>query len=319
MIAMRSNAQKHYRSGVFFLAASALAWSSSGVFIRLITTDLMTTLFWRGIVSGTAIFVLFFLLNGRGGWKVVRRMSWPSFWAAFFSTASMISGIGSMYYGSIAASMVILATCPFITAYLAFLTIGEKPNRITLIASLIALSGVAIMLVDKEGTGTMLGLLLAVIMTVTAAALGVIMRHHRNIPMLPAMASSAWLCSMVTFWFAAPLAVNASNMGLIIAFGIVQNAMGLIFYTYGAPRVPAGDASLIISLEVPLTVLWVWLLIGDVPTEATLAGGAVVLAALFGHIWLEMRRQRADPVESGHQLPAIDLDDLAGDVAGKRF
>ena len=316
---MRSNAQNHYRSGVFYLAVSALAWSSSGVFIRLITTDLMTILFWRGIVSGLAIFTLFFLLNGRAGWKVVSRMSWPSFWATFFSTASMISGIGSMYYGSIAAAMVILATCPFITAYLAYLTIGEKPNRITLIASLIALSGVAVMLVDKEGSGTMLGLALAVIMTLTAAALGVIMRHHRTIPMLPAMGASAWLCSLVTFSFAAPLAVSAGNMGLIITFGIVQNAMGLIFYTFGAPRVPAGDASLIISLEVPLTVLWVWLLIGDVPTHATMIGGIIVLTALFGHIWLEMRRERADPVESGHQLTAIDLDDLPGDVAGKRF
>jgi len=44
---------------------------------------------------------------------------------------------------------------------------------------------------------------------------------------------------------------------------------------------------------VPLTPLWVWIFMDEVPSRATQIGGAVVLAALFGHIFMELRRNRA--------------------------
>jgi len=290
---MTNEEQRQYRIGMFLVALSALAWSTSGLFIRSITTDLMTMLFWRGIISGTSVFALFFALEGRGGWTILRKMRGPSFWAAVFSASSMITGIGSMYYAAIADSMVIYATGPFITVFVAFLTIGERPSRATILASIVALAGVTIMLADlAPGGSSAFGIMLAIIMTLTASGLTIVMRKHRDVAMLPAMASSAWLCSFSTFWFAAPLSVSAHNLMLIVAFGIVQNAMGLVLYTFGSRRIPAADASLLISLEVPFTPLWVWLILDEVPARATLIGGAIVLVALLSHIIYESRRDR---------------------------
>lgn len=289
---MSEQEHRQYRQGVLFVAGSAVAWSSSGLFIRWISADLMTILFWRGIISGAAVFALFFFLEGRKAWPILKGMRGPSIWAAVLSTAAMITGIGSMYYGSIADSMVIYATGPFITALVAFLAIGERPNRATVIASVMALAGVVVMLSGVSGGSSPPGILLAVLMTLTASGLAVIMRHHRDVPMLPAMATSAWLCSFSTFWFADPMHVGTQDFLLIIGFGLVQNALGLILYTWGAWRIPAADASLVISLEVPLTPLWVWLVLGEMPSRATLVGGSVVMIALFGHILYEMRRQR---------------------------
>jgi drug/metabolite transporter (DMT)-like permease len=74
--------------------------------------------------------------------------------------------------------------------------------------------------------------------------------------------------------------------------------MGLCLYTFGSRIVPAADASLLTSLEVPLTPLWVWMLLGEAPSSATMIGGPIVLLALFGHIFLEVRRNRVpDTVE----------------------
>jgi drug/metabolite transporter (DMT)-like permease len=42
---------------------------------------------------------------------------------------------------------------------------------------------------------------------------------------------------------------------------------------------PALEASLFLLLEPVLNPLWAWLLQGEVPAAATLAGGAVILAA----------------------------------------
>lgn len=290
---------RQYRLGVLYVAISALAWSTSGLFIRTITTDLMTMLFWRGLVSGSCVLLLFFYLERGAALTILKRMRAPSFMAMFFSAVSMISGIGSMYYTSVADAMVIYATVPFVTAGVAYLWIGEKATRATLIASAVAICGVMVMLADGGGeSGGLLGKGLAVVMTISVAALATVMRKYRGVPMLPAMAGSAWLCSLMTFWFAAPLSVSAGDMGLIVVFGIVQNAFGLILYTAGSRRVPAADASLLTSLEVPLTPLWVWLILGETPSAATMIGGPIVLAALFGHIFHEVRRDRTVVVAS---------------------
>ena len=107
--------------------------------------------------------------------------------------------------------MVIYATVPFVTAGLAYLFIGEKPSRSTLIASAVALAGVTIMLVGSPWGGGMFGKFLAVIMSLSMACFTVIMRRHREVAMLPAMGASAYLCSFVCFWFASTLAVSASR------------------------------------------------------------------------------------------------------------
>lgn len=288
---------RQYRLGLVYGAISALAWSSSGLFIRHIGIDLMTMLFWRGLFSGTCVFLFFIYLERSRVPGILRRMGWPSVWTMIFSAASMVTGIGSMYYTAIADAMVIYATVPFVTAAVAFVFIGERPSRSTLIASGVALIGVLVMLTDAYGqSGGLFGKFLAAVMTLCVAAMATLMRKHRDVPMLPAMAGSAWLCSFVTFWFAAPLTVTMVDLRMIILFAIVQNAMGLIFYTASTRRLPAADASLLTALEVPLTPLWVWLVLSEVPSQGTLVGGPIVLAALFGHILYEVQRNRTAPV-----------------------
>jgi drug/metabolite transporter (DMT)-like permease len=289
--------QKQYRLGVIYVALSALAWSSSGIFVRTIHADFMTILFCRGIVSGLGVFSLFVYLERGRSLRIIRSMRGPSFAAMVLSTASMIAGIGAIYFTAVADAMVIYATVPFVTAGVAYLFIKERPSRTTIIASAVAFAGVLVMLTGEGGgDGNWLGKGLAAIMSLTVAGLAVVMRQHREVPMLPAMAASGWLCSLVTFWFASPGMLSAHDLGLIIAFGLIQNAMGLCLYTFGSRLVPAADASLLTSLEVPLTPLWVWMLLGEAPSPATMIGGPIVLFALFGHIFLEVRRNRVPDV-----------------------
>ncbi|TWF52787.1 DMT family transporter [Neorhizobium alkalisoli] len=295
-----SSEANQYRLGVIYVALSALSWSLSGLFMRAITADLPTILFLRGLVSGTAIFILFFVMEGRNGWRILRAIRGPTILATLFSSASMISGLGSIYYTSVADAMVIYATVPFVTAGLAFLLIGEKASRATLVASVVAFGGVAVMLTDIQGGGSLLGKGLAGVMTLTVAALAVVMRQYRSVPMMPAMALSAYLCSFVTFWFATPSMATGNDILLIVMFGIIQNALGLSLYTFGAKRIPAADASLLTALEVPMTPLWVWIFMGEVPPHATMIGGPIVLVALFGHIFFEVRRNR-DPIGAAAQ------------------
>ncbi len=293
---MTAHDPKSHRLGLLLVALAALSWSSSGFFARLITADLMTMLFWRGLFSGAAVFALFFFLERQNAIATLRQLRWPAFAVATLSATGMITGIGSLRFTAVADAMVIYATVPFITAGMAYLFIGEKPSRSTLVASVVALIGVGIMLIGTDGTGGLFGKALALIMTCSMAGFTTLMRAHRGVPMLPAMGVSGWLASAFCWFFANPLSITAGDFGLTALFGILQNATGLAFYTLGSKRVPAAEATLMAALEVPLTPLWVWLVFAERPAPQTIIGGAVVLTALFGHIAMELRgREPEDP------------------------
>lgn len=290
---------RQHRIGLLLVAGAAMAWSSSGLFVRNISADLTTMLFWRGLFSGAAVFALFFFMERDRSLTVLRGMGWPALGVALLSAAGMITGIGALRNTTVADAMVIYATVPFVTAALAYVVIGEKPSRSTLIGSTVALLGVGVMLWGAEMGGSLFGQFLAVLMTFSMAGFTTIMRKHREVPMLPAMALSAWICAFACFWFADPMSISQSDLLLCIAFGILQNAAGLALYTFGSKRVPAAEATLLAALEVPFTPLWVFVFLAEVPSAQTLLGGGIVLAALFMHILSEFRRKpqaQAEPI-----------------------
>lgn len=285
-------AQPHaqHQLGLIMVAGAALCWSSAGLFVRGISLDLMTMLMIRGLFSGLAVFTLHCFLEGRLALGDFRRGGWPGVGVALLSAMSMITGIGALRFGAVADALVIYATVPFVTASLAWLLIGERTTRATIIASGVALAGVLVMLLGADWNGSMLGRILACFMTLGMAGFSIIMRRHRDLPMLPAMAASAWLVAFIGIWFADFSSITPWQFLLGALFGCLQNAAGLALYTLGTRRIGAAEATLLAALEVPFTPFWVWLFLNETPGIWTLAGGLVVLAALFTHIWGEFRR-----------------------------
>ena len=290
-----NSATTQHRLGVALVATAALFWSTAGIFVRIIETDLMTLLFLRGIFSGSGVLIVYLLLEGRAGLFRLRHLRAPVFAVAALAAMGMITGIGAIRFTTVAEALIIYATVPFMTAALAYIALREVPSWRTFVAGFVALAGVAIMLKDASWDGSLFGKVLAVFMSLSMAGMTTVMRRHQDVPMLPAMALSAWLCSSITFWFAAPFSVGTQDFLLCALFGILQNATGLVLYAIWSRKIPAAEATLIAALEVPFTPFWVWLLLGETPSGAVLIGGAVVMVALFGHILTELRPRRALP------------------------
>src|SRR5689334_19417337 len=141
---LNSGAVAQHRIGLALVALAALFWSTSGIFVRLITADLMTMLFLRGIFSGSGVMLVYLLLEGKAGLYRLKSLRAPVFAVAAMSAMSMISGIGSLRYTTIAEALIIYATVPFMTAALAFIVLREVPSMRTFIAGLVAIAGVAI-------------------------------------------------------------------------------------------------------------------------------------------------------------------------------
>jgi drug/metabolite transporter (DMT)-like permease len=279
---MRQN--KDLWLGTLLIAGSALAYSLSGYFTRLIDQDVWTVLFWRGVFGGLFIGAYVTGQHRSNLPGAVRAMGWPGLWVTLFSTLATICFINALTFAPVAEVMTIHAAIPFLTAVLAAAFVGETENWATWGASVAALGGVAIM-VDPGASGVHLaGYAFAGAMALSYAAMMVIIRQHREVSMLPAACLSAFLCALVVMPEARPLAVPASDLLHLALFGTVQFGLGLLLMTIGTRLISATSSALIGSLENPLAPFWVWLAFKETPTLATWVGGGLVMAAVIADV-----------------------------------
>ena len=71
-----------------------------------------------------------------------------------------------------------------------------------------------------------------------------------------------------------------------------QFGVGFILFMVGARLIPVAESSLIGMLETVLGPLWVWLVLNERPSAATLTGGALILGALVVNAILDLVRPR---------------------------
>jgi drug/metabolite transporter (DMT)-like permease len=66
------------------------------------------------------------------------------------------------------------------------------------------------------------------------------------------------------------------------------------------PRfLPSADVSMFFLLETILTPIWVWMLFKEVPSQAVLLGGAIVIITLVAHSFWRLRETLGPATAAG--------------------
>ena len=249
--------------GIALVVAAAVAWSTAPFFTRLLPFDSWTILFWRGLFGGGLIAALMVLMQGRAGLRELLGIGASGWLVASLSTVGMVCFIPALQLTSVSNVAVIIATGPFAAAAIAWLWLREMPGWRTMLASLVALIGVAIIAGDARANSDIFGLALACLMTVAIAAMTVAIRRHKNTSMVAAAAVSNLLGSLdqylrsptgITSVSREPISIGARDVrllpGCVGPDAILCSARG-----YCLPD----KSTLIATLETPLMPFWVWL------------------------------------------------------------
>lgn len=284
-----SSGQADNRLGFLLVFASALGWSTAGLFSRAIHADTATIIVWRGFAGAAGLIALILLRDGVKGLGAFARLGRAGWGYALCSGLGMLSFIGALQNTAVAHVAIIYATIPFVSAALAWAVLRERPSRGAMIASTAALAGAAIM-VGFGGDGRLAGDLLAMAMVCLMAAMIVIARASPDLPTFAAGAVSAIWAPLVCIPFATTQGLTLPGIGMMSAFGLVNSALSLALFLTGSRHLPAVTTALVSALETPMTPLWVWLVFGETPTPTTIFGGLIVLASVLGYIWRESRR-----------------------------
>jgi drug/metabolite transporter (DMT)-like permease len=281
-----------HRKGITLVVAAAVAWSTAAFFTRLLPFDSWTILFWRGLFGCGAIVTFMVLIQGRDGLKDLTAMGRSGWLVASLSALGMVCFIPALQLTSVSNVAIIMATGPFATAALAWFWLRETPRRRTIVASIVALCGIAIIVGGPCPASDMLGLALACLMTLAIAMMTVVVRRHKDTPMVAAAALSNLLGCAVSIPFAGIAAVSPADLATFAMFGFFQVALGLTLYMLGSRLLPSGQAALIGTLETPLMPFWIWLAFHEVPAASAFAGGALVMGAVIADIAGDLRTQK---------------------------
>lgn len=279
-----------HRLGLILVALSTLAWSTSGLFARAITQDLITTLIWRGLFAGAGMLVVLVVMQGPGGLRGFARLGRVGWLYATISGIGILTYISALQMTSIAHVAIIYATVPFITAGVAWAILGTRPSPSAAIASMLAFGG-AVVMVGLGGEGSLLGDFMALMMSLVMGLLTVIARRNPDMPVLPAGIASVGLSLLFCLPLATPTLPPPDQLWLLAGFGLINSTLGFTLFVMGSRYIAPIETALLGALEAPITPLWVWLVFSETPTAPTLIGGLVVFTAVFWHITHAARRR----------------------------
>jgi drug/metabolite transporter (DMT)-like permease len=271
--------------GIALVVAAAIAWSTAPFFTRLLHLDSWTILFCRGLAGGGCITAFLVLTRGRSGVRDLIETGRSGWLVACLSTLGMVTFIPALQLTNVSNVAIIIATGPFAAAGIAWIWLREATRPSTLIAGLVALSGIAIIVGSPGDAADIRGIGLACIMTIAIAAMTVAVRRYRQSSMVAAAALSNFLGSLVSIPFAQGLTeVTGRDLAVLAMFGLFQVGMGLTLFVLGSRLLPSGQTSLIATLETPLMPFWVWLAFDELPTPRALIGGSLVMDAVVADI-----------------------------------
>jgi drug/metabolite transporter (DMT)-like permease len=282
--------------GVTAIFFCALLWSTSGLLIKLIP--------WHPLViSGSRSFIAFLFI------LAVRFIQKPK---QFGKSRVLYTVLGALSYGATmilfvlankltsSANVILLQyIAPVWAALLGWAFVKEKPRTEHWLALGAVALGLVIFFKDSilPGQGTMnlkgdikplLGNLIAVISGVTFALYSVFMRLEKDgrpeDTILVAHLGTAIFC--LPFAVQHPPTLSPIALGSVFGLGVFQIGLASLLFAYGIRRVTAVQSMLTAVVEPVMNPVWVFLVTGEQPGPATLAGGTVILTAVvLSSIW----------------------------------
>jgi drug/metabolite transporter (DMT)-like permease len=274
-----------HTKAVFLMIAVTLMWSIAGVITRhLEQARSFEVTFWRSFFTVLSLLVILPFFQGRTVFGRIRRGGVPLWlsglsWSVMF-TAFMVA----LTLTSVANVLVTMAAGPFFTALVARISIGHRIPARTWLAILVAGAGIAFMYGTQLSGGGMAGTLVALCVPLAGAVNWTVsQRAHaqgQNVDLVPSVLIGAALSSLATLPLAMPFAASWHDIGLLALLGLVQLAIPCALSVVCARVLKAPEIALLALLEVIFGILLAWVGADEAPTQAVLAGGALVIVAL---------------------------------------
>ena len=270
------------------LGLGVLLVSVGAILVRLAGAPPLAVAFYRMAIAWLLLWP-FAAKDARGSWRLLPPR--PRLLLAASGVALALhfaTWIASLSHTSVAASVLLVNTAPLFAIVLSRVFLREDPPLAVKVAIPLAMAGAAVIALGDRGSSpaSLTGNLLAVAGAVTLATYQVIGRGLRTALPLNAYMLAVWGTAAVTL--AALMAAFGTRFGnypvktwlAFTALAVVPTLGGHGLTNRALRSLPAPTVGLFLLGEPVIASLLALALFGETLSAATLAGGAIVLAAL---------------------------------------
>jgi drug/metabolite transporter (DMT)-like permease len=271
---------------VVLLVLCAVLWSTGGLLIKWIAWPALAV---AGMRSALAAIVLLCVLRE---WRP--RWSWWLGSGALAGAASMLGFVVATKLTTAANAIFLVYTAPLYVALLSPWVLHEPIRRGAWLTLLLALLGLGCFCVEQLTLAGWVGNLCALGSGLATAWLVVCLRKATATP-LPILVLANLLVAIAGLPFLDVATLAPVHWGILLVAGVVQLGVSTVLYSRAIPHVRAIEAIMIPIMEPVLNPLWVWLLVGEVPSGWALVGGTMVVGAVTARgLTLVWHTPRAD-------------------------
>ena len=277
-------------------AVFSVSWAA--VLIRLCDAPALVIAFYRmGIAAILLAPIVFWRYSSElktllsTGWKL-------SLLSGIFLGLHFALWVSSLFYTSVASSVVIVATQPLFALILSWIFLKERARLVTLLAILLALVGVYVIasgdfqLDKKHLIGDVLSLLGA-IMAAAYLTVGRNLRQKFHIaPYIFVVYAISAVTLAVMIWFLGLSFSPGSNNNLVyfLFLAIVPTLVGHSLYNYLLKYITAYTVGISILGEPMGASLWAFLIFAEAPDRSVYLGGVLILMGVLIALWSERRK-----------------------------
>jgi drug/metabolite transporter (DMT)-like permease len=274
--------------GTLVMLLTASLWSTSGLGIKLVS--------WNPVaITGTRSLVAAILLLA-----VARRFSVPrtpaGVMASFSYALCLLTFVVANKLTTSANAIFLQYLSPAFVAVLGIVILREMPSRFDWAVLTGVLGGMSLFFLDRIGPGAMMGNVSAVASGLCLALFIIFMRIDSGQTGGRHTALDNMIFSHILAASMSVPAVMTSSMPDfpsicgILYMGLFQMGLASILFPYGVRRLTAVGTSIITLIEPVLNPVWVFLVIGEVPSLNAVIGGTVIIVLVGARSVVSIRR-----------------------------
>jgi len=271
------------------VVGAAVLWSTGGLFIKATTLSGLELSFGRSLLAAITVAIF----TRREGFGLTRATAL----AAVIYALLLVLFVMATKQTTAANAIFLQYTAPVYVLVLEPLLYKEKFRRRDLVTVAICVAGMSLFFVGKLRPQDVTGNLLALCSGVCFAFYFLLLRHSsaRDVNRASSVIYGNLLVVLVTapaVWLAWQQ-VSVADAGRVAYLGVVQIGFAYLLFTLAMARgVRSLDAGIIGYIEPVLNPVWVFLFIGERPSQWALLGGGIIVVAVVCHMLIEAKAKQ---------------------------
>jgi len=270
---------QHLRRARLSLLLAAVLWSLAGIFIKFLSLPPLTIVFYRSLFA--SLFFAFFIRRSIAVPRVALFVS------ALAYTAAISAFVSANKITTAANAIALQYTAPMFVFVIVHFLFGEKITGASWISLILGMLGVAVICVGSAGQPDAAGVMIALLSGLLFSIYMVSLRFLKEFnPGTLTFLNNMICCLILLPWVGSELSISLEEGWIVAVMGVVQLGIPYWLFSKGLEQISVQEASLIVLIEPVLNPIWVALIVGELPSGATLVGGLCIVGSLgFRYLW----------------------------------